>query len=118
MAIDTEDQYREYYEARQRMFKDQVERGATWLDKHVPGWPLLVDFETVNMASPKLCIAGQVFADQIPEGMTDETYCGFDVLYVRMGGEWTSRHGFGAQDELVPFWLAAVKERLDQGITI
>jgi hypothetical protein len=38
-----------------------VERGAAFLDEHVPGWEKKVDIEVLSLANPSYCVLGQVF---------------------------------------------------------
>lgn len=40
----------------------RARRGARYLNKTCPGWAARVDIGRLNLASPHLCILGQVFA--------------------------------------------------------
>jgi hypothetical protein len=71
---------------------ERVARGAGWLDATAPGWPERIDLGRLDLASPCLCVLGQVFeeaakADEYDDGYdwakndlgADAVFLGFDL---------------------------------------
>lgn len=50
----------------------RVARGARWLDAHYPNWWKTIDLGTLNVASCKRCVLGQVFTGTIPADEQDQ----------------------------------------------
>lgn len=53
-----------------RMAQAAARRGAKWMDKHCPGWTLLIDLHKLDLQSPQVCILGQT-AHCVTEGEVD-----------------------------------------------
>lgn len=45
------------------MFKQEIEKGAEFLDERAPGWEKKIKPDTLNLGSGCDCILGQVFGD-------------------------------------------------------
>ena len=64
---------------------EAVARGAAWLDTEVPDWRARIDVETLNLASPTRCVAGQVFEAEAAihraNGRNAELGSGYQVMY-------------------------------------
>lgn len=46
-----------------RTNKQRVERGATWLDQHMPTWHTLIDLDRFDLRSVCGCVLGQIVSD-------------------------------------------------------
>lgn len=76
--------------------RDNVARGAAWLDTEAPGWAERIDPSTLDLWSSTYCVAGQLF--------TTRTLPGYTVMMKRMGalpsdwGRADVAHGFTHPD--------------------
>ena len=105
----------------QNEINDAVARGAALLDEKAPGWIDKIDLSTLNIASDRLCILGQVYEDYEDfAGASGELFdllpcccecAGYAVIPV-------AAHGFDIDDftsykELLIAWKAHITARRD-----
>lgn len=57
-----------------RQERAAVRKGATLLDRILPGWHKTVNLETLHMASGMMCMMGQLFGDNIEGKLAKEMY--------------------------------------------
>lgn len=115
-----------------------VARGAELLDRELgPGWELKLDFEILNMAACEACVLGQLFDKEYTEALrrldVDAGEYGFDLgdemgLVSRQMGNmvddrelaWDELRSAdaGMYLDLEEAWLAEVKRRLEEGVSI
>lgn len=101
---------------------ERVERGATLLDEHVPGWYARVDLATLDVAHPCACVLGQLFGNYYAAAALNlvdhDTLVavshGFDVRLYRRNSQPT--HATQAELDaeigaLEAAWIAAIAER-------
>ncbi len=67
--------------------RDNVHKGAAWLDTREPLWATRIDLATLRMTTFKQCILGQVFGN----------YC---LEEREMGEDFMFAHGFNLDDTL------------------
>jgi hypothetical protein len=53
-------------------YKENILRGAAWLDENVPGWRAQIDVDILNMNNYIYCIIGQLDIDENTPTETDE----------------------------------------------
>lgn len=83
---------------------ERVERGATLLDEHMPGWEGRIDLERLNLASACDCVVGQLLGSY--------RYVYVD-LYIKSG----TTYGFestppGNYSGLTRAWRKLIRARL------
>ena len=124
---------------------ESVERGAQWLDEVRPGWHKQIDLSQLNLASCQLCVAGQVFADQVtpwqpqgtsqriispwqPQTTSPRVISGFHYAWSQLDGITDSatvcNYGFASSENdcliMGHLWdeLNAESERTDDGVIL
>jgi hypothetical protein len=111
--------------------RENVERGAAWLDTESPGWELKIDVQELAMQSCGRCVLGQVFAE-LAMGepgfnfVMDQRHAeNMPTFFLNADTEgWDIQHGFNLRcysdgwDELRAAWVDEIKRRLDQGIEL
>jgi hypothetical protein len=98
-------------------YRQNVCRGAAFMDREYPGWERQVDVSILDINDPRSCICGQV----IPEGYTKTMELHFGHLFDsndKFNDEISlsiQRHGFtgGWHSD---YWVELIKERFDSGI--
>ncbi len=73
----------------------RVAAGASFLDRHEPGWHRRVDPDTLDAADVGRCVLGQLFGG-FEQGLAELTACRCDEVaaYHRDPITWTVAHGF------------------------
>lgn len=110
------------------MFEKEVAAGMDFLDNYYgkPSWVLALDLGVLDLKSGCDCVLGQLNGDydtmceilDIEE--SDAVNLGFCLNYSEYR-EWVQRAKEGEVDlwvRLTGEWLAAIKDRLDQGIDL
>lgn len=70
----------------------RVRRGAEWLDRHRPGWPLKIDLIVLNLGDPECCVIGQIDGGYGSLGLPGGPRVhGFE-------SEWSAKHQHGPFD--------------------
>lgn len=91
----------------------RVANGVAWLDRTTPGWPILVDLETLELTNSDQCIAGQVFRHQAETSHIART--GYSLLMALYGAQWCVDHGFaGPWSEVREQWIAVIEARFSE----
>lgn len=107
------------FEAMPEVVREEVAKGADFLDGRLRNWAGSIDFDTFNIDSPSACVLGQVFGpavEHLPHGAWDTGYdFGTRVLF----GAWadTSGYGFslgafGSAEQYKKAWQAEVAKRI------
>lgn len=103
----------------------RARRGATWLDRHWPGWHEQLDLETLDINSSRDCVGaqlagsynafGRAVADDI--AIDQVIFYGEDAVETRACSEWMIEHGFCSANccgykQLDIAWRAEIGRRL------
>lgn len=107
--------------------KECVERGASLLDRELPGWASLIDMGTLKLASPCNCIAGQLGCHLVADW--DEDYRDvYNLAIEKLGvgrfdendeADDATLHGFECDHHLLTYgrlqsnWVDQINKRLD-----
>lgn len=116
--------------------RENVARGAAWLDSARPGWQWDIDPATLNLNDDRRCVLGQVGRTIAAENGVTLPWGGYfailqggpgtecvATLHAAVSGnsiEWAVHHGFFAMGTghayraLDDMWIAEIKDRVNQ----